>query len=296
MPTFCASFLPSLRHRLWYFDTSTLRAVGRKLHSSPIVDHAFTSSLALIELLTGADLNVSEFRIRQLAIRNILSCNLGIDWEMYDTKQHAAFTVLERTNQIDSRITCLKQMLRIFCKVDSFEEFLKQVEELDLDYDYYSFKTFDQNASKNWIDASLNGHKNLKEVFDKPSTKDLCLILGLPKDANKNQVQIKLRANPLNYYMTLFAMSEQFCDEIHINDPVQCAIVYNSYNNSIDPYIRAFSDSSTTSMFGQQANRNDGIDVLHFLYLGRMSRLFTEDSKMQDLAHRVGVPCLALAH
>lgn len=287
-------YLPSLASRSWYLDTNALRIMGKKLKSSYFVQYSYTSALSLIELISEIDNSETDFQVRKSALTNLLSSDVLIDWEMFDIKQRAAFTALEKNSTKDRRVDCLKTLISILIKSESFDSFISQSSSLNLEFNYLDFKHFDKNIGIGWREAAASGFREFKQAYLSPSTSQLCELLGLPGSAKRGKVVQELKKSFLNYQLTLYAMAEKFSEEIGITNIKEQQTIFDSYNHTIDSYVKAFSFLSLDSMSGNAPERNDGLDILHFLYMRPTSLLVSNDSKLTTLARHLGIQCIPL--
>jgi hypothetical protein len=62
------------------------------------------------------------------------------------------------------------------------------------------------------------------------------------------------------------------------------------YDGSIDCYLTAASlKSMERPATGTVPGRNDALDVAHFIYVSKESTVVTDDSRLSELAERVGL-------
>jgi len=294
MPTFKSSYSITNDYRHWYLDTSALRHLGKKLRSKGFSEYSYTSSLALIELLADIDKSEREYQVRRAPFISILNSEIAIDWAMHDNIQRAAFSLPDVYPFPDERVQSLVAMILAAVRSDSLENFLVITSKLPLKHDLLSFKEFDERASKGWAESGADGAKQFNTAYSSPSTDELKLLLGLPVESKKSDLVTALTTSVYNTSLTRLALTESFCEDLNISDLKAQESVYNAYDGSIDAYIEAFSIRSMSSMGGQSSERNDGIDVLHFLYIKPNTTLVTLDKKLKSLAHALGVTCVFL--
>lgn len=253
----------------FYLETSSLRRLSSYLKLEKIKLFCFTSSLALIELLSGITEN--NFITRRNIISNILASRIKIDWAFPEEIISSGFPVLKGE---ETRLLSLKYLLEIILISTEYQEFIELCTKNNIRYDYNYFKKFDIFGSKRFIESTIEGNIKIKECLEESNPIDLKISEDDSDNIKEDFWKVfKAKYNNINISATLLSLSRGYaqkivdrCEGLNISDVEHD--LYNSYNGKIDYYIEAFSFYSLEKISKyEQPARNDFQDLAHFLYL-----------------------------
>lgn len=262
---------------IYYLDTVAVRRLSKQLPK--LKNNSFTSALAILELISG--LNEKEFNIRKQVIKNLFDCQFPIVWKLPETIRTEAFTIIEIA---ETRSHGLYQICLELQKSENLETLLTNTEKESYNIDF--FRELDTVYSLDFINSTLKGNDELRkiynnekenhgEVFEKYAKQ---FVKFLPSDVEMNKaLTIKAIAEKLS----ILASKD--------GDYVSEEEVYNSYDNSIDIFLSAFSlfSAKKSGELGMPS-KNDYIDLNHLLYLRNNpnSIIVTDDKMILNITSR----------
>jgi hypothetical protein len=265
--------------------------MGSRLSNWPHRDETYTSVVTIIELLNGIGKNPEEYRKRRSAIVGLFRAGTEIDWQLPEIRLRCAFEVLRSKYDIfEKRTECLRSILSCLGRSRSVDEFLLSETSLRLMYPLPYFAEFDERMSGDHIDAFKRWTPlNRGELFQHESTLQLLAIFDLPADATVKQLSERVAGSEFDFGLTIFAMSEKFSAEEDLATEEMQASIFNSYDGSIDIYIRALALQQWREVgLAHAPSRNTGVDLYHLLYLVSGTELVTADVAMARAAVAAG--------
>lgn len=241
----------------YYLDIVTVRALSKELHK--LQSNSFTSALVVMDLISG--IGEREFNIRKHVIKNLIDSRFPVVWKLPEKIKAEAFTIIEIK---ESRVIGLQKLCNELYRSENLETFITNTEKEIYNIDF--FKKLDKSYSDIFIEATLKGNQELKNIYTEQRVnngkefedyaKQIVKSLASEVDAN-NAITIKVIAGHL-------AAQASKDDDLLTEGEV-----YNSYNHSIDIFMTAFSlfSAKKSGELGTPA-KNDYTDLNHLLYLG----------------------------
>jgi hypothetical protein len=256
----------------YYLETNSLRQLSSKLENPFIIENAFTSILALIEIASGIRDNKT-FQIRRSIIEKFLNSKLLICLNMPETLYLKAFGFEYDDKEI---VNGIGRVFKIIVKSNSYNDFQKMIMNSNYSEYYHLIKEYDQNASiifKNLIIEQIDsarkstGFRKLIELYKNRWSST---------DAAKAQ---ELYDNLIDYF------SKNLFSNSMVEDGRTKEEIKKSYDHSIDTFIvisTVYTDQHISS--GSTPGLNDFFDLGHLAYLDNVTKIIITDDK---LLHRL---------
>jgi hypothetical protein len=240
----------------YYLDTVTARTLSKELPK--LKYNSYTSALVILELISG--INEREFYLRKQVIQNLFDCQFPIIWKLPETIRTEAFTIIEIT---ETRSSGLKQICLELLKSENLKTLIANTKNEIYNIDF--FKELDQMYSEGFIESTLKGNDELKKIYN-----DQKVDNGEAFENYAKQLVKSLPSNvEINKAITIKAIAGKLSDlASNDDDHISEEEIYNSYDNSIDTFLTAFSlFSSKKSAELSMPAKNDYVDLIHLLYL-----------------------------
>ena len=269
-----------------YLDTSTIRSLSSAL--SRLGTGHRTSAFAVVELLSEILDSDKEFRCRSAAIRALLGSPISIEWNMPEVKIAQGFEYFRTHRRFEERrVPDLKLILEEVEGSRSREDLTKRLAKRPLTFGYEFFRAYDNRLSSGFIEATVSGHTQIRDGYECSVEKG-----QIPRDVLLPDFLKHLRQSQpyLNDAFTRYALVEVLSSlpGADVSD-LDKAEVFDSYNGSLDVYVRAFSHSSNERASSvSRPGRNDAADLAHLLYLDVGSLFATGDIPLANLARTAG--------
>lgn len=277
-----------------YFDTSAIRMKGSSILNTIDSVNSTTSILTAIELISAAAENEKEFQRVRPIFRSFFDGSFEIDWRMPEEKIFSAFSSLNAVFEYqEHRTASLIQYLNVAIKAASNVLFIEMCEGLKCQYSLRYFVDYDKMFGRQLRESLSDDMKQIKNIFQKHGGQPN----AFPEDWN---VQIDMgykemwdlpHMRQVLLYATIYGMVHvalDFCGQV--GHELAEEEVYDSYNQSIEVFIKAFSwIMDDISKNGRTMGKNDPLDLAHFLYLTPDSVLLTNDGRMRQVAKSIGV-------
>lgn len=274
-----------------YLDTGVIRRRAPTLPGTPLAGAAYTSSLALIELLAGLRSSDREFWLRRAPLRAIIEANIAIDWQMADQKVLCAFPSLRpRVDIFDERVAALRRLVQLAVSADDRTVFREAVQRGGLLEELAYFEKYDRAIDEQYRATGEALQKIGKSNYD--PTSPFRAALGLPDDASHAKYVRAVQKSVLNRIMTRGVFAYQACEFAGIDgkaDRVSFRRFFEEYDGSLDPYLLGFGWWHIEHAIGRTPGRNDGLDIAHLQYLFPEAILATTDRDLATLAEAVGI-------
>lgn len=267
----------------YYLDTSTIRSSGNKLALIPCNINVQTSYLAVMEIITGIpsdsnDIDIpkceKEFKSRRNSLKYLLDSNILIDEIWVDEVIDRAFNFPHK--RLDSLYftDSIKILSTLVSQSSDYKTFISSLDSLRLRDELKNLQVFDEHTSKSFTTSS---YQQIKDALNCPNA-------SFPSEQppkKLSDIRDYLNSNRglgLNYSMALYSL----CSRVAV-EPTEA--VYNSYNNELDIFLYVWAISGTDAIAKQDAyGRNDGIDLLHLVYVKDGDTFVTGDNKIRELA------------
>lgn len=256
----------------YYLETNSLRQLTSKLDNSFIIDNAFTSILALIEIASGIK-NEKTFKVRRTIIEKFLESKLIICLNMPETLYLKAFGFQHDDKEI---VNGIGRVLKIIVKSNSYNDFQKTIKNSNYSEFYNLITNYDQNASLIFKDLILNQINSARKNIG------FTRLIKMYNDRWSTYDEIKAQVfydNLIDYF------SENLSNNELVNDGRTKEEIKKSYDHSIDTFIvmaTVYSDQHIS--FGHAAGSNDFFDLGHLIYLDNVTKKIITDDK---LLHRL---------
>ena len=266
-----------------------LRRRSRELPRSPLRHVAYTSALALIELIAGARESENQFARRRAAIEGIFRAELPVDWQLPDAKIACAFPRLrQKYDMFETRCGSLEALVTLLRKCNSAQEFSRRADALSLPVPLRYFEEFDATYGKDTSGDPVwpKEYRQLFEVGAVPTQ-----FLGLSSTASYAEFMRAFQASAFNEIVMMEALAEVVAELAGYTDVRDIEELRKTYDGSIGPYLKALSYRHFEQAVGRQPGRNDAIDIAHFLYLVPGATLVTTDRSLAQLAVGLEIPC-----
>lgn len=246
--------------KYFYLETSAVRFLGNKLDKPFIKAKCFTSSLVILELLTGLE---RDFNIRKKCISEIITNNIAVDWVFPDAIKAKAFSC-EISN--DFRIRDLQKLFILLPLTSSNDEYQKRAKQLHLEFDLDYFKEADRFYNDNFVKGSVDVIQEVPDLL-KLEVEQRTIPL------DKQQLIIDSRVDYYKLHDDYREWNEgltilTFCDHYAKDDEEKAKSIYDSYRDGISYYVTAYSYYNILKISkGNISSENDRSDLEHFLYL-----------------------------
>ena len=254
----------------YYLETNSLRILNKELYL--LSNDCFTSGLSIFELMSDITKSEKEFNIRKSVIRNIFKSEIIVNWDSQKTIKAKAFSGITFK---DYEMEGLKELATSLVECNTLIEFLKLSEEKK--YNQNFFKELDNRYSKHFIDTTSSANKKLKKHIEEDDS------------LKSKEFQQNLKDNfEFNESITLFNIVNDMVNamEKQLKTTIDRAKIYESYNGSIDVFIKHFSYyTAVKSAELKIPAKNDFLDLLHLIYLGNGEniKIVTKDKQLEKL-------------
>jgi hypothetical protein len=275
-----------------YLDTSAVLRLGKILESSA-ADQFTTSALTIVELISGSHSSPKQFRISRQALRRLTQGPVEVEWELPDAYMAKAFDwIIENYVLEERRMEALQRAAK--CIIDSPDSAsAEQMQAADLSpFTMRYWCEYDNEFGMAYTDAASAGHRVVKAAFDaakRDGSSDLPASALVNFRAFCDWFAIEKR--DVNFSATLAGLAAREASAISMMtgcasfDESQVAMIYESYNGSIDVFLDAFSFCSITDHRDRrQPARNDALDLAHLLYVQPGDLFVTADDRLGRVA------------
>jgi hypothetical protein len=277
-----------------YLDTCAVRALSRMTNRLESLG-ALTSVVTMVELLDDPHNYGSEesYKIRQTALRTIASSKIPVIPEMPLVRVSQSFPVIGSMYEIEnSEMAVISRLAELMVATARVEDFRPQIVS---DPEWDKIRTEYKRIAQRHVRNAIIRRKEFRDAFASAPDqmlKDLHIDPGIPRDQ-------RLRAfidGDLNRSTTIYALTLTLSEQIgRDNDPDYQEAIYNSYDGSAEPYVRALSTALLDRIErGETPAINDAYDTDHFAYLSSDVLLVTDDVRMRALAARAGIKSMAI--
>ncbi len=255
----------------YYLDTTSLRKLSSKLHMFK-GENVFTSSLALVELISG--MTESEFNLRKQVIHNVVHSGIGIDWDSYKMKMYKAVDL----HYDDIESFSLREMIQIIFLSSSLWE-IRNSRIYITSSDYYTLESFsglDRDLNMIGISTAKTGIQEWRKILSKKHRRYI-----------NNELFDKegLRA----YVNSLAEIScSEFIEEItntrRPSDKYFSALNKYRRRNSMDLFFHCTQlQYNLAQLKGEEYKMNDTIDLLHTIFLSQEDIIVSDDKIFRKL-------------
>lgn len=264
----------------YYLETNALRKLNSKLFE--IKNECYTSSLSIIELISG--INEKQFEIRKKVISNLILSNFNINWDFPEKIKIESFPSLDFE---EGRVNDLKKLCEYLIESKDLDAFVSVSRELYHNLDF--FRTLDSDYSKDFIDATESGNDELKAIYSREKK----LNGKFYEDHAKKYVKSLPQASEFNESLTLFGIVVGVAEYLELNsgeNTINKEKLFNEYNGNIDAFIESFSLYSGLKQAELNSPaKNDYVDLHHLLYLGngKKSKTVTDDKLLLKITGQV---------
>ena len=275
-----------------YLETNAIRKLSSHLNQiKRSYPGCFTSSLTVVELLTGID--KKDYFVRKQAMKNTFMSGIDIIWDLPEKKVADSFTCM---NIDEYRASDLKMLAVIFSECESKEEMNNLIKKTNLKFDFEYFI----NSQQSWRNTFIKGHlmrkDSVKKLFESDNREG---FIFHPPDSILNRKEYYTLWNDkhfrFNFWFTVLSLAETFCDENLPTDEFekQADVIYNSYNGSINNYVAAYSyyDIEKISTL-DIAERNDVFDLQHFLYTDKDTTIVSNDMLILKICDKLKIKAI----
>lgn len=243
-----------------YLETNAVRFLCNKLELPFIKTKCFTSSLTVLELLTGLE---RDFRIRKKCVSEVLKHNIAIDWMFPDTIKAKAFSCYKDE---DLRVKDLQKLFVLLPLTNSFDEYKERASKLYLEFDLNYFMEADRFYNKNFVKGSIDIIQEVPALLER-EVEERTIPLDKQKliiDTRADFFKLHGEHRVFNEGLTILTLCDHYAD----NDEEKAERIYNSYRGGISYYITAYSYYNILKISkGNISSENDRADLEHFLYL-----------------------------
>jgi hypothetical protein len=260
-------------------DTGVLRRRSRTLARSPLRHVAYTSALALVELVAGARRSEQEFRKRRAAVAVVFEAQLPVDWQFPEAKIACAYPRLrEKYDIFETRCGSLQAVVGAFRQSRTVADFSRRAKRLDVPEPLEYFERYDAEYAGDYVQRAKLWPLESKALFDPQS--EPARLLGLPPSVSHSDYLRAFRASEFNTIVMRYAAAMGVAENEGRSDEATHDDLFMTYDGSIDPYLKALSWWNIEHALGRTANRNDAIDLAHLLYLVPGASLVTTDRSL----------------
>lgn len=259
---------------IYYLDTNALYSI-RKIQKEKL-PYFFTSIMAILELVSG--INEKNFDKRRTILSMVKASGLTIDHAFPEEIIANSFDIFDEYDFVEERDKGLLNLVDAVIASEAFSSYqLSEAFNAELGHEYFKF--IDQNLSKNFAAASINGIKLIKHFQRNPSIENVIDINGVEFDLNtvdglRKAFPMFSKASTLEAMCHLVVKMSQASLEI--------ADVFSSYNHLADVYVKVYSSYAEAQILNSmQPSKNDAQDLLHLLYLkSDFKRFIISDDKI----------------
>ena len=235
----------------YYLETNALIDLSNHLGNPALNDIAFTSVYAMLELVSG--INNENFNRKRSALKKLHEAQLALDFIFPEEKLADCFSAIEfEEGRKDDLIT----LTQLIIESESINEASNKIAAKGVHFDLLYFIDYDDRWRKNFIDATIAGNKEIKQLLsaEKSTNEDTSNVLF-------NQIRSSKR---FNFDLTLFSIAASYAKSTGIDEEE----IFASYNGNGDIFIQALSDYGIDKMARNEIPaKNDIFDITHLLYL-----------------------------
>ncbi|MEX2492003.1 MAG: hypothetical protein WD425_09615 [Nitrospirales bacterium] len=281
----------------YYADTSSVRAAGGSLASLLESGRLRTSVLVAIELFNGMTDSEDAFRKRRAGLRTL---KREIDFRMPEQIIFSGFQALvDEFDFIENRTRSLEIILNALDQADTLADFRHALDAATLNFPLDYFASYDQKFESVFGRIVEIEAREVRCLFEDANAPKFDPTRTIPSEVLSGGLAsfcdwLLADGNSLNESLTQMSLATVAASLV-IEPPSDELIhrAYNSYNGIGYTYLKALSMKSTDLMRSNtHGQRNDGMDVAHFLYLHEGEVLVSEDLAQRELAERIGVSAI----
>lgn len=280
----------------FYLDTSALLGLGTTLRTLRTASDSYTSIIAAIEIVAAIRADQSAYRRGRAILCVLLDSPIVVVETLPEEIIFNAFPVLHEKFTFDaSRTDLLKALVLAIADAECLSEFEAVLSSKSwLMEAMIDFERYDLEAGEHYASASARGHAKSREAYKlcEQGMEVLPEELGIPIDASYADYWRLMHEQGIHTNIGILAQAELFAERCGLPDPKDASVtIAESYDGSIDPYFVAssFVDSQRAAR-QEPAARNDGIDLMHFVYLVPGVELVCDDRRMRATAEAIGWP------
>jgi hypothetical protein len=274
----------------YYLDTGVLRRRSKKLIRSPLRHVAYTSAIALVELVAGVRRSEREFQKRKAAVEAVFAADLPVDWQFPEAKIACAYPRLrEKYDIFETRCGSLQALVTALRTSRNVAQFSRRAEALDVPESLEFFERYDHEYAGDYVERAKRWPSESKMAFD-PNSEPV-RMLGLPPTVSHAEYLRAFRSSGLSSLVMQYGAAMGVGENEGLLEESAHDELFQTYDGSIDAYFRALSWWNIEHALGRTPNRNDALDLAHLVYLVPNATLVTTDRALAECAMNVGIPC-----
>ena len=270
---------------IFYLETSALRRMASHLHDPLYTQHAFTSCLAVFELLSGID--TTNFSTRRSILAKVSQSGLAVDWDMPPDKLCSAFTPNPSGSIYADEI---RKILRAVLESDTLEQADQACKKAGHGVAVNGLRFIDETLSTNHVRDYQEGIRRFRSDWTYKTADALYRFthgqlhdgVDLP---NELQQSLRERSTSSVLMALCYGLASHFFPAIVQEKMLE---LYLSYDGSLSYYLAALAYYQENRLvYSKIPAHNDFLDLEHFVYLrsSRSVRMVSDDKLISGICH-----------
>lgn len=270
---------------IFYLETSALRRLASYLLDTSYTKDAFTSCLAVFELLSGIDEN--NYSARRNILTKINQSDLRIDWDMPPEKVCFAFIPMQSGGFYADEI---KTILQAVIENETLEQADQASKKSGFGVTISGLQLMDDGLSEDHIQGYGDGIRRFRSDWSYKTADVLYRFThGDLRDSSDLAKELKktFRETRTSAALTAlcYGIAVRFFPEMIREKTLE---FYHSYDGSLEYYLEATSYYQENRLvYSKLPARNDFLDLEHFIYLGcsKSVRMVSNDKLIISICH-----------
>lgn len=271
----------------YYFETSALRSLGKKILKLDSSNNYFTSVLALLELISASIESEKSFIVNKNCLDNIFKSKVVVDYSYPEKKLAQTFNCLQLQEE---RLDDLNVVIAEVLHSANLETCKIALSAKGINYGINFIANYDSEFGRQFIEESIKGCQKIREAFkNKQLNCDGTVFL-------KSETRLPFKEfckifatkySKLNKSITILAFATQFAASIEKRSSEELIRkIYNSYNGMADIFMNSLSYNTMIQTGNMnQPGRNDFLDLFHFAYIKPKDILVTDDKDLISICN-----------
>ncbi len=268
---------------IFYLETSALRRLASHLQDISYAKNAFTSCLAVFELLSGIDQN--NYSSRRNILSKVSQSKLRIDWDMPPDKVCSAFTPKQSGGLYADEI---KKILHAVLESETLEQADQSCKKAGYGVAITGLRFMDDTLSKDHIQEYGEGIRRFRGDWSFRTADTLYRFThGELRDKTDLPYELRqsFRKTRTSSVLTAlcYGLASHFFPTVVREKTLE---LYLSYDGSLNYYLEAASYYQEDRLvYSKLPAHNDFLDLEHFIYLrsSRSVRMVSDDKLISDI-------------
>lgn len=265
---------------IFYLETSALRRLASHLQDTSYAKNAFTSCLAVFELLSGIDEN--NYSSRRNILSKVSQSKLRIDWDMPPDKVCSTFTPKQSGGLYADEI---KKILHAVLESETLEQADQSCKKAGYGVTITGLSFMDDTLSKDHIQEYGDGIHRFRGDWSFKTADALYRFMhgefgDLPHELRQSFRKTRTSSALI---VLCYGLASHFFPAIVREKTLE---LYFSYDGSLNYYLEATSYYQENRLvYSKLPAHNDFLDLEHFIYLGysRSVRMVSDDKLVNNI-------------